>query len=1131
MKRSSTQRGGSSRKRAKNVFSLQSFGLSLRDPASTSTPSTARTANLTADGRRADVQIIELQPPERTSGPPVSGPPVDLSDDDNDWLDLPGPNIADSVHTSSMTQNSARKRKWYATTDDNLRYWVQNFRDEYLRVLITREGTMGGVGLCSCGEAEAEYRCNECHGMQMFCRACIVEAHRRRPLCRIEAWNGRFFERRELRKLGLRVQLGHADNQPCPRAHRGREKFVVIAPNGFHHVAVDFCQCRLSNSTHRWEQLLLYGWFPSTPDNPQSAVTISALKLFHAVSLQGKTTAYHFFNALVKITDNTGSRAFQRRYRLVLRLAREWRNLRALKRGGMGNDRDRFSAETRDGELAVECIACPKVGVNLPEGWQMASPERRFLFAVFWAFDACFRLKRKKISSWAADPSIQDGWAYFTAWKEYGPFVSTLGEQTEMSTCTGLAALDHANTKYAQGYAATGCGMVTCGRHEVVAKNGVGDLQAGEKYGNMDYIVASAWRHVRDLLFFLLSYDIMCQWSKNLKERLLKLPPALRFHLVQYIVKFVIPKLHILGHLRWCQEFFSLLFTLGAAQADMEGIERIWSSSGLMGASTREMGPGARQDTLDDFWHYWNWNKVVGMGLTLRKRLLKAVKELQRQRDGLEEFSEAQGDQVPVWKQMVDDFESGASLVNPYQLPKSGPSLREIELELAREEEKTERASSTVRDAADGTMTEYLMLGLEIEGQQRQLAADLLANKSPTAKELTDFVTRRTRISRQIKKLRLLQRRYSPGALQHLATAPDALEVPEAERTPLLLPSALSHAERSPPLSAPGLAVSEARLRDGQCDESLDLIRHGLCVKKRLQTYRSRNSRRQHQNTRSRTLVDSQQRKVDLAANTYRQARTARRALDDVAGASQWQELKKADRKQRAMKGKRKEAAQENENGEVRGVPGMGEKNRLVSWIWLSAGYTGGVMGENMYEGVRVEWCKAYARVKRWREEVLLLQEEMARCLRSLEWQATVWDGRAMEPHYSGTRTYSPMHRDGAMAFAARQAALRRTLAARFRRMWWSLTDRIEGPQAAASSESSGMDDHERGGGGNGSSGEEEDTAGSDDGGAASYADPCTADAEGVVAEMSPEDEALRRAQIDELLAIQSTSANQYDDI
>ncbi|KAJ7873817.1 hypothetical protein B0H14DRAFT_2215648, partial [Mycena olivaceomarginata] len=921
--------------------------------------------------------------------------------------------------------------------------------DAYLRVLVTREGPMGQEGLCSCGEA-ARYRCSECHGVRMFCKGCILEAHRLRPLCRIEAWTGSFFERRELRQLGLRVQLGHSDNVPCTRAHRGHEKFVVISPSGFHHVAVDFCQCRLSGSQHRWEQLLSYGWFPSTPDAPKSAITISALKLFHAVSLQGKTTVYHFFNALAKITDNTGSRAFKRRYQLALRVVREWRSLRALKRGGMGNDPDRCAAETRSGELAVDCIACPKVGVNLPDGWESAPPEKRFLYAVYWAIDACFRLKRKMISSWAADPSIQDGWAYFTAWKSYGPFVKTLGEQKEMSTCTGLAALDHANTKYSQGYAATGCGMVTCGRHEVVAKNGVGDLQAGEKYGNMDYIVASAWQHVRGLLFFLLSYDIMCQWSKNLKERLLNLPPALRFHLVRYFVKFVIPKLHILGHLKKCQDFFSLLYTLGAAQADMEGIERIWSSSGLMGASTREMGPGSRQDTLDDFWHFWNWNKVVGMGETLRKRFAKATKELARQQEGLEEFTEEQHDKVDAWKKAVDDFESGASLANPYELPQSGPSLRDIELELIREEQERERASAAGPEAGEDTMTGFLMLGLEIEGQQRELAADLLANRSPTTKNLTDFVTRRTRIARQVKKLRLMQRRYSPGALQRLATAGDDVEAVEAERMPLLLPSGLSAAGSLPPLSVPELAAAEARLRDAQCAGSLDLIRHGLGVKRRLQTYKTLHSRRQHQTTRSRSLVDLQQRKIEVAAATYRQARLARLALTHVAGSASWRPLEKADlrmledeeeakkRKQRAMKGKRKEAAQENEQGEVRGVPGMGEKNRLISWIWQGAGYTGGVLGQELQDGVRVEWCKAYARVKRWREEVLLLQEEMNRCLRTLEWQAGVWDQRATREHYCGRIVYAEAHLQGAMALAARQAAMRRKLASRFHQLWWS---------------------------------------------------------------------------------------------
>jgi hypothetical protein len=47
-----------------------------------------------------------------------------------------------------------------------------------------------------------------------------------------------------------------------------------------------------------------------------------------------------------------------------------------------------------------------------------------------------------------------------------------------------------------------------------------------------------------------------------------------------------------------------------------------------------------------------------------------------------------------------------------------GPTLREIELELVREEQECERSSAAVREATDDTMIEYLMLGVEIEGQQ-----------------------------------------------------------------------------------------------------------------------------------------------------------------------------------------------------------------------------------------------------------------------------------------------------------------------------------------------------------------------------------------------------------------------------
>ncbi|KAF8194503.1 hypothetical protein K438DRAFT_2129700 [Mycena galopus ATCC 62051] len=472
------------------------------------------------------------------------------------------------------------------------------------------------------------------------------------------------------------------------------------------------------------------------------------------------------------------------------------------------------------------------------------------------------------------------------------------------------------------------------------------------------------------------------------------------------------------------------------------------------------MRPGSRQDTLDDFWHYWNWNKVVGMGTTLRKHFLNATKELAAQKAGLEDFSVHHKEDVPVWRKIVDDFESGTSAVNPYQLPKSGEdflsgiahSFNIFHVQRF----ATLNWSSCVRSKRMSLLL-----------SRHQLSADLLANRSPTAKELTDFVTRRARISRQIKKLRLLQRKYSPGALQHLATSADPMEAPEAERVALLLPSALSCAESSPPLSAPGLAAAEARLRDGQCRESLDQIRHALTVKRRLQTYKTLSSRHQHQNTRARGLVDGQQRRVGLAAGTYRQARLA---LTHIAGTCDWRVLENEDlrliedeeeakkKKQRAMKSKRKEAAQVNENGEVQGVP---ENRHLILWIWQNGGDQEGVLGEEMHAGVRVEWCKAYACVKRWREEVLLLQEEMVWCLLMLEWQAGVWDKRAAPEHYRGEIVYTTTHLEGARAFAARQAWLRRKLANRFRHSWWTLSSRIAGAEAPASSASSGMDEQD----------------------------------------------------------------------
>ena len=104
----------------------------------------------------------------------------------------------------------------------------------------------------------------------------------------------------------------------------------------------------------------------------------------------------------------------------------------------------------------------------------------RFLYWLFLAIDACFKLKCRIVSSEKKDPGLATGWLYFVEVKPYRRYLLTVTDQKEISTCTGLSALDHANTRYNTGLATTGSGIGCCARHELIEAGGVGDLQVGE---------------------------------------------------------------------------------------------------------------------------------------------------------------------------------------------------------------------------------------------------------------------------------------------------------------------------------------------------------------------------------------------------------------------------------------------------------------------------------------------------------------------------------------------------------------------------------------------------------------------------------------------------------------------------
>lgn len=113
----------------------------------------------------------------------------------------------------------------------------------------------------------------------------------------------------------------------------------------------------------------------------------------------------------------------------------------------------------------------------------------------------------------------------------------------------------------------------------------------------------------------LVSYDIVCQWHKNLHTRLEgynTFPAPDLSTLVYWNV--VVPKFHLPGHGQDCQIYFNLAYTKWAGRTDGECIEAGWAQTAPMATWTWESGLNVRQNVLDDHWNAGNWRKSLRLG-------------------------------------------------------------------------------------------------------------------------------------------------------------------------------------------------------------------------------------------------------------------------------------------------------------------------------------------------------------------------------------------------------------------------------------------------------------------------------------------------------------------------------------
>lgn len=213
------------------------------------------------------------------------------------------------------------------------------------------------------------------------------------------------------------------------------------------------------------------------------------------------------------------------------------------------------------------------------------------------------------------------------------------------------------------------------------------------RYINVDYALASALADdvnagIKDVV---VTYDVGCQWGKNLFDRLSKphMPPLKTDTLNS--LRVAVPKFHIIGHGASCQTNFNLAYMDCVGMTHGESVETIWSHSSSLAIWSRENGPGARHLILDTHWTGWNWRKLVGLrklpmlvirnratltntrlGEQLRKTLKRAIKGAKLQREEADSIARAWEPFVSDWSKMLSAYKADKSKPNPFQEPQNG---------------------------------------------------------------------------------------------------------------------------------------------------------------------------------------------------------------------------------------------------------------------------------------------------------------------------------------------------------------------------------------------------------------------------------------------------------------------------
>ncbi|KAJ7024119.1 hypothetical protein C8F04DRAFT_1192750 [Mycena alexandri] len=909
----------------------------------------------------------------------------------------------DDGHPVDAGPREARK------SDRPLEVWMEDDLEEFADEILRCEGQGDYYDQVRCAECQVPgiqaHRCQDCFTDALFCANCMVRLHADHPfhvLERSQTWDGTLFERNTLRHLGLRIQLGHKRGVTCPgvlaRTPAEWEKskedsFCIVDDKVIHEVALDFCTC--GTAAPRAVQLLRAQLYPATTVRPSSAATFRVLRRFHKLSFEAKCSAYEFYNALARETNNTGN--FQPRR--------------------VSTDDKRVATSPGPQALGANFAherypehASRRPGKNLPPNgdWRAAPPHKRFLYALFLAIDANFRMKRKQVSSEESDPGLNNGAMFFSEVTQYMAHVKEHWETEQEVNLLNLHLVNLSNTgrqksrcvshdavnqpdKEAQRYGFLGYRhrRLREAQHEASERcrgpperGAVLELKEHERdrYINMDWMFWKSLDSYDDLVQLVVSYDIVCQWRINIWRRLENYKPELRRNARtgERYYMWLIPKFHLPAHIEACNILYSFNLTPSGT----------WLGERKSFGSKYE-GDGAWRSTrhLDDHFNDWNHKKIVALGRVMLERIQKAVGQMvEKQQELVEVEASLPTDIVKSWTEAMELWEKDSTKPNPFNVAEKHATVQAVRGRIA--QEAGEAVEGDTADDVRGDLHAYEMLamGMQLEQQQRELACDIAALKNHASdSQKTTVLERGNKLRRKIASWIKIQTDFQPGrAARMQPTAGIAVHALE-----LWLPSKQ--------VKRPGAEVKathiryEFDMRQAHAHEALDEVRNLLLVRTHQYKYKDAgNESGVAGKTRLQSGIEILDERIWRAAEDYCAAHRALSSLGPRLKETKWALVLKPlaaddvrgmpralfsdpERKGRGKKRKRDGAEQ----------PPAPPPEML--WIWRTGVSTLAAAASTSEEAVikatneslRVEWAKTRARAHRWTEEVDLLEEEM----------------------------------------------------------------------------------------------------------------------------------------------------------